>query len=291
MTEIAEGVLVKLFQDLVNKEEKCTKKDAKNGWEARINQWGTNTDCDADRLYRNMLNKPANKPAEIDYRSGKEPFVKKSSISVLNKCDESHFPLQAHHIIPKNHLPTHSVCAFLAKKFSKNKEFKLKEDTYFDTDHAFNGYCLPYASALKEWDKARTADAKDHVAFKLMSQTKRQLHQGSHKEKQYSPESEIAEEELGIHDEVPGYLSKVNRLLEVVKSGAELHVKVCEVCKPNQDKKEINPRENVVRHVYQVSGLLKVLMDSNKIFVSERAFIYFQKTKIALEAPEWLLEE
>lgn len=274
MTEISEPIFIGNVKADI--EEKCTKKDEKNGWKARINKWGTLKDCDADRLYRNMLNKPADKSAEQDYRAGREPFVKKSNVTTLNKCDESHFPIQSHHIIPKNHLPTNGVCAFLAKDYSSNSKFQLNEDTYYDTDHAYNGYCLPYASALKDWDKAKTAENKDQVAFDLMSQTKRQLHQGSHKEHQYKLESENAEEELGIHDEVPGYLSKATQLLNIIHSAAVAHADKCLICKPDKNKKEINPRESVVRHVHQVSGILKLLMDGNKIFVSERAFMHFK---------------
>jgi hypothetical protein len=287
MTEVAEPVLVGMFEELVGQDEKCTKKDKSPGWKARINQWGSNQDCDADRLYKNMESKRSDR----GYRSGKEPFVKKQGSGFswnLGKCDEEHFPLQAHHMIPKNHLPTHGVCAFLAKKYNKDKKFKLKEDTFYDNDHAYNGYCLPYATPLKEWTKAKKPEAKDQVTFELMNKTKRQLHQGSHKEQQYAPESDKAEEESGIHEEDPGYLQKVDQLLDLIQTAAGLHTNSCQICKPNENKKEINPRESVVRHVDQVSGLIKLLMDANRIFVSERAFLYFHQKKVGLEAPSWL---
>jgi hypothetical protein len=291
MTELAEPVLIGMFEELVNEEDKCKHEDKPPKWESRINKCGTNQDCDADRLYKNMEKKCDDR----GFRGGQEPFVKKAGANYswdMSKCKDDHFPLQAHHIIPKNHLPTHGVCAFLAKNYTENPNYKLKADTYYDTDHAYNGYCLPYATPLREWDKAKTPDAKDQVAFRLMDKTNRQLHQGSHKAHQYAPEPEQAEEKADIHDEDAGYLGKVDELLDVVHSGAEIHVNSCRVCKEKANEKEINPRESVVRHVDQVSGLIKLLMDSNQIFVSKRAYQHFNAAKKELmEAPDWLASE
>jgi hypothetical protein len=145
---------------------------------------------------------------------------------------------------------------------------------------------LPYATPLKEWKKAGSSpEKKNDVAFALMKKTVRQLHQGSHKDYQYNEDVENDEE-----NEDPGYLSMVDALLEVIKTGSEIHASICKVCKPSQSKKEILPRRKVVKHMNQASGLLKRLMDSNKIFVSERAYMHFHNKDITWEAPEWLSE-
>jgi hypothetical protein len=291
MTQIAEPVLIGMFDQAINAEDKCDPESKYQG-EARINKnIGTHSDCDAQRLYKAM---EASKN-DRGYRAGdKEPFVAKSNTDQpweLSRCSENAFPLQAHHIIPKNFLPTHIVCAFLAKKCDDHPDVKLKADTDYDTDHAYNGYNLPYATPLKEWEKANTPEKKDDVALELMKLTKRQLHQGSHKFYQYGPEPSVPEEEddgdVGHSDGV-GYLAKIEFLLDIVAFAALEHVNVCKVCKKDAAKREISPRENVVKFVHQVSGITKVLMDANRIFVSERAYKAYIASKTNPEIPAWL---
>lgn len=286
MTELLESVQIGFLNSVVGNDEKCKKKDDSKGWEANIIKWGTRKNCTGENLYKNMEKKAAQKGGYDGGYVGRKAFVAKSSTPTLNDCDKDKFPLQAHHLIPKNHLPTHGVCAFLAKGYKKHPEFQLKEDTYYDTDHAFNGYCLPYATPLKEWKKAGSSPTKKNdVAFALMKKTNRQLHQGSHKDYQYNEDVENDEE-----SEDPGYLAMVDALLDVVRTGAEIHTNICKICKPSDSKKEIHPRRMVVKHMDQVSGLLKHLMDANKIFVSERAYLHFHDKKITWKEPDWLSE-
>ncbi len=290
MTQVLEGVLVGLFDELIQKKEECKKppEDAPPK-QARINKGvGELPECSAQRLYDNMT---ASKD-DRGYRGGLEPYIAKdppaSGEWSIKDCSGTRFPLQAHHIIPKNYLPDLMVCAFLGKGYTKHPKVQLSGDTQYDTDHAYNGYCLPYASALVEWKSAKD---KDKLANNLMALTMRQLHQGSHKQYQYQAEAPVGEEEededVG-HADAPGYLAKIGDLLDLVAKRAFDHTKVCSVCKPEQSKKTIHPRESVVRHVHQVSGIVKVLRDANQIFVSQRAYNFYAQKATNPELPDWL---
>ena len=280
-----------MFEELVGEWEKCKAPAKPPNWKARINKGiGTNSDCSAQRLYDAMN---ASK-ADRGYRGGHEPFVQKANSGFswkLAACGPERFPIQAHHIIPKNCLPDHTVCAFLAKNYTDHPDVQLSGDTEYDTDHAYNGYCLPYATPLAEWGKAKSATQKDQVADALMKRTYRQLHQGSHKRYQYAPDSPAAEEEedgdVG-HADAPGYIAKIETLLDVVADRAIDHAQLCAVCKPDAGKRKISPRASVARHVHQVSGVTKALLDANRIFVSERAFKSFIVNKTNPELPDWL---
>jgi hypothetical protein len=287
VTQISEGVLIGMWKAAIDTDETCVAKPPPT-WQARINDVGSLKDCDADRLYKSM----ANPPKELDFRRGKQPYVKKAgAVLKLRSCGPTKFPLQAHHLIPKNFLPKHSVCSFLAKGYTKNPDYKLKVDAPYDNDHAANGYCLPYASALAEWKGIQGKVKKDKLAQQLMKLTQRQLHQGSHKEYQYEIEpaagTEEDDDEVG-HQHGPGYLGKARQLLGVVTVSAMKHTNGCDVCKPDKSDPETFPRATVVRHMHQASGLLKTLMDANRIFVSQRAFTCFESLATDPELPDWL---
>jgi hypothetical protein len=283
------GELVAVFVPPQTTEEYCKDEESKSqGWKSRINQWGSEQNCSANRLYTGMegavgkkegfLGPPAafvSKPAAVGYAWS------------LSLCQPDRFPLQAHHIIPKNHLPTHGVCAFLAKRYKKHLKIQLTEDTYYDTDHANNGYCMPYATPLKEWKQAKKDDEKLAITFLVMDKTGRQLHQGSHRAGPYQ-DSPVAEEEEGIHAQGVGYLSTVNLFLNAVHDGAETHVTGCATCKPDSAKRDIQPLEAVVRHLDQVAGLVKLLADANRIFVSKPAYLHLGPKRRDIEIPKWL---
>jgi hypothetical protein len=282
------GELVGAFDVSVNKEDFCDDNPVSNGWKSRINQWGSEKNCDPDRLYRWMKK---DKDKDQGYLSGPQPFVAKPDKVgyewQLDNCKSDHFPLQAHHIIPKNHLPSHGVCAFLAKGYTKNLKYNLIEDTFYDTDHANNGYCMPYATPLDKWKIAKNDNDKMAIAFDLMDNTERQLHQGSHKAGPYADPTN-AEEESGLHEDGPGYLDKINDLLDIVQSAATTHACRCRICKPNESKKEIHPREATVRHIDQVSGIIKLLIDANRIFISKLSSWHWGANKIPIVKPDWL---
>jgi hypothetical protein len=300
MTQMGEGVMIGMVEAIFASDKiACDHKPDSSKWVARIIKWGEETDCDPKRLYRKMQVAAKKGGSGFPFLGGKAPFVAKGGPGVtldswrLSQCKPEQFPLQAHHLIPKSHLPTHGVCAFLAKKYKQNKDFDLQKDAPYSTDFANNGYCLPYATAVREWKSAGSNDKKkSDVANKLMEITKRQLHQGSHKSEQYQQEGEQAEEEEDdLHDEVPGYLSKLDDLLDNIHVAAEDHLEICRICCPSkaQGKKKIFPREAIARHMDQVSGIMKALMDSHIIFVSERAFLHFEAMSSGLvDAPEWL---
>lgn len=295
MAEITEGVLIKLFSDLQAEEQKCKPPAASpTPDKAKINGGigGSGKTCTGEDLYKNM-EKNAD---DHGFLAGPKPFVKKAGEKswTLAGCERTRFPLQAHHLIPKNYLPKHPVCAFLAVKGTKvgNPGFELLSDTAYDNDHQHNGYCLPYASPLKEWkDAGSDIDAKDQLAFDLMDLTKRQLHQGSHREYAYDAEPDAAEEDDDDDwdSSRDGYLRMVGQLLDTVAKRAKEHVerKVCDVCKPDA-KLKVKPRAKLVVHMDQVSGILKRLMDTHRIFVSERAFEHLQGSPKKLTVPGWL---
>src|SRR5262249_31046094 len=148
-------------------------------WSAKINKWGSQKGCSGTALYSHM---EGNKPDFF----GADAFVAKSPGLKwkLEHVNRKRFPVQAHHLIPKNHLPEHPVCTFLAKGYKQHEEYQLIADTDYNTDHTNNGYCLPYATPLAEWKGASDAKKKD-LCSKVMIKTGRQLHQGSHRAEPY----------------------------------------------------------------------------------------------------------
>lgn len=267
----------------ISKEEFCNGEEyKKRGWESTIIKHGTNKECDAAVLYASMKKTSHKNPGYVGLPGALIEKVSKSNWKQAD-CTSSSYPFQAHHLIPKNHLPKHGICAFLAKGYSGPKDYTLKEDTYYSTDHANNGYCMPYASALKEWDGASDAK-KTTIANWLMTLTGRQLHQGSHSGEPYVPDPPAAHEELGFHAKGRGYLDATDQLLKSVQKGAQLHAAGCDTC--NEGENEIQPLEATVRHVDQASGLLKMLTDANWIFVSKRASKW--GTRTTFTRPDWM---
>lgn len=265
----------------------CDGKDSTGqGWKAKVNKWGSVQNCSGTQLYSNM----AGQKEDTGFLGPPQAFIaKQPPPSGWTKADISSrkFPIQAHHIIPKNHLPKHPVCTFLAKDYTQHDTYQLKEDSPYDTDHANNGYCLPYATPLAEWKKAKgDGDKKLKLCFYVMAKTRRQLHQGSHRAEPY--ESVADDEEAEIH--VEGYLSTVDLLLEAVQVSMEDHLDTCKICKKKKSggKIEIQPLEAVVKHVDQVSGIVKLLVDANVTFISEPAFLYGKHKQTDPELPDWL---
>ena len=286
--EVGESVAV-LFGRVVKGDLKCDKEPETEDWKSKINDWGTVTGCSGTALYNNMKEPNA---AANGYLGPPQAFIAKPAPHTkwkLSDVSTEQFPVQAHHIIPKNHLPDHAVCAFLAKKYTKHEKYQLTADAPYSTDHANNGYCLPYATPLAEWKELGSgADAEPYklnICFDVMKQTGRQLHQGSHRAAPY--DSVPDDEEAGIHTD--GYLTAINLLLDVVQEGAQEHAPTCEICNKGQSeggKTKLLPRDAVVRHMDQVSGIVKLLIDANREFISEPAAL-FGKAK-HMEIPGWL---
>jgi len=273
--------------EAVKPEEYCDKKPATgNKWKARINQWGTLQNCTGTRLYANLRNENKQK---IKAKEELNPcFVAKAKITQANwkleLCDPNTFPVQAHHLIPKNHLPTHGVCVWLAKDYAEDSIYQLAEDNCYDTDDVPNGYCLPYATPTSDWKAARSLDEpeasleKQKTAFDMMRRTNRQLHQGSHASKPY--EEPAAADEAGeedfIHEEHPPYLEAINEMLDVVQNGAGAHIQTCKECKEN-GLKSLAPLKSIATHVHEISKITYARVKSNNIFVSEYAYKFYKK--------------
>lgn len=285
------SLLLEALLDPERQDEYCKGEKSEAGtWKSKINKWGTEQNCSGTQLYINMEDHHNKKKKDPRYLGPPTPFVEKpekGSKLGLSDCGDDCFPVQAHHLIPKNHLPGHGVCAFLAKKYKGEGEFKLAGDTYYDTDHPNNGYCMPYAYALKDWELAKNNKKKEDLAYMLMDKAKRQLHQGSHKVGPY--EEPPDDEEPNIHNQDPGYLDTVDDLLDVVQLGASIHAVICNICQSKENKKMIiQPLAATVRHVNQVSGLVKLLVDANRIFISKLAAWHWGKKKKKIKIPDFL---
>jgi hypothetical protein len=306
MTEVKEKLNAD-FEALLEQDKYC-KAEEKQPAEARnakINKWGTRKKCSGKQLYENM--KPsAKRGPNTSYLSAPEPFVAKPGVKKykwdLDLIAVDHFPVQAHHIIPKNYLPGHGVCAFLAKGYKTHPKIQLTADTYYDTDHSNNGYCMPYATPLAEWKRAKSDEmAKIIIACRVMDKTGRQLHQGSHLAGPYTDpvhgheDDGAGKDDDPMHEKGLGYLDTVGEFLNTVQAGVDIHVLAqpeCPDCskKKKKGKVQLPPIDSVVRHVDQVSGLVKLLLDSNRIFVSALAHFLWSTDRKTLVRPDWLPE-
>jgi hypothetical protein len=221
------------------------------------------------RLLRRMKNRQGVKGYERPVPD-KSKLKKRRAKWDIESCSREHFPFQTHHLIPKKHLPTHIVCTFLAKSYDKHPKYQLEKDSNYDTDHANNGYNMPFISTTAQWAEAGDDPEKQALAaYDLMFLTGIQLHQGSHSYEDFGEEDEDA----GMETE--GYLTATDKFLKQVFNAAQRHVKCCAICKKAKGKPDnIRPVESVVRHVDQVSLILLLKLRAKHIFVSERAFQY-----------------
>lgn len=237
----------------IDNDEYCQGEAAEDhGWEARIDSFGA-TPTPA-QLLQNMKDADVSVPEEPE---------KRGAFWDLKDCRQKRFPFQSHHLIPKKHLPKNPICLWLTAKWTKDAKYQLAEDSSFDTDHARNGYFMPFATNTYQWKKAKDEIEKMSICNEMMTRTGIQLHQGSHTAEVYADEVEDIE--------TGGYLSTIDNLLELVDDGALNHVEICDVCKKKGGKIKVQPLESVVNHTYRVGELAKGLIDSNRIFVSERA--------------------
>ena len=270
------------------------KKKDKYGWKARVNKWGADgKKCSGENLYKEQPNGmwPRRSEHEKDKSLGVVPEKRDNAhwASVgLSGITESDFPLQAHHLIPKNTLPKHAVCLWLCHKWNKDDTYQLDEDTEYNTDHANNGYAMPDALRLKEWKNAAKPAEKVGVAFRVMDRTKVQLHQGSHAE-QLDPEKigKILLESGNLPEVTPGdgsadsdafedaeihpagYINQVKQWLNAVAIRIEEHVEFCtEGCKKNSSggKTMVRPLKDSVRLMNRVSYITKVFLQLNLIY-------------------------
>ena len=256
------------FSDQLKEDKYCKKeKSDSTNWKSRIIEHGTETNCTGTNLYKNIKNK------KEDVTGSYIKKVKKASWTVAN-CNPTQFPIQAHHLIPKSHLPKHPVCVFLAKNYAEHEIYQLTADNNYDTDDTQNGYCLPYASPTTEWKATKNlsgstqAEARQKVAFDVMDNTNRQLHQGSHAKEVF----EEVDEEEGIEQVTP-YLEAVDQFLDAIHDCARDHVRTCTVCKSaGDDKINIQPVASIVQHMHEASKQIYTLLLANKIFVSKYAY-------------------
>lgn len=185
----------------------------------------------------------------------------------LTRCDRDSFPAQAHHLIPKDHLPRHGVCAFLSAKYTHNPGVRLEGDTAYETDDHRNGYFLPYASPLVEWRDHRKTPGEELVAFELMRRTERQIHEGPHSAVDFVDDDSLVTD---------GYLAAVDKLLRMIQGRAWRHAVFCRVCCPSPARPlKLPPPRWVAGAMHDASACLATMIQSDRIFVSRRAAEYF----------------
>jgi hypothetical protein len=293
--QVGEGVGVGMADIESQDAPTCDNQDdeEKYGWKARVNDYGADgKKCSGKNLYdEDPHGMWPRKDEHFKKKSlGIVPEKKSSShwaSKGLAAVDETSFPLQAHHLIPKNYLPKHDVCVWLCEAWDKNDEYKLVEDAPYNTDHANNGYAMPYATPLKEWKRAKNDKDKTAVAFRVMAQTGVQLHQGSHAAEldpakiqeavragvfpvvtsaSAGGDSDDFEEALIEPD---GYLNQIGEFLNAAASRIEEHVLECTkgcVKGESDDKLEVRPLLDAVRLMNRVSFIAKVFLQMNVIF-------------------------
>jgi hypothetical protein len=294
--ELGESVAVGVADVKSAEKPSCDhqEKKEKQGWKARVNNWGADgTKCSGENLYKEEPNGmwPRRVEHQRDKSLGvvpeKKPNAHWEEVG-LEGVTESEFPLQAHHLIPKNTLPKHQVCVWLCQKWNKNKRYQLDEDAPYNTDHANNGYAMPDALRLKEWKSAQSAADRTAVAFRVMAQTKVQLHQGSHAD-ELDPQKlktillesgsmpavtpsagsgdSDAFEDAEIHS--AGYVNQVKQWLNAAAIAIQDHVTFCtKGCKKKESggKTIVRPLADSVRLMNRVSYIAKVFLQLNLIY-------------------------
>lgn len=294
--ELGEAVGVGVADVKSAEKPTCDHQDKKDkyGWKARVNGLGEDsTKCSGENLYKEEPNGmwPRRQVHQRDMSLGVVPEKKGNdhwATVGLDAVNEIDFPLQAHHLIPKNTLPKHQVCVWLCKKWSKNDLYQLEEDTEYNTDHANNGYAMPDALRLKEWKTAASSADKVGVAFRVMEQTKVQLHQGSHAEEldpakfrkillqtgtmpEITPNTGSGDTDDFEHAEIhsAGYVNQIKVWLNAVANQIEDHVKFCtQGCRKKESggKTIVRPLKDAVRLMDRVSYIAKVFLQMNLIY-------------------------
>ncbi len=287
--QLLEAFNVSLMNLSKENDPKCNEEDKDPGWKSRVNDHNSQETCTGARLYENMDKKRAKHEKD---GMGYVPVKSAGTSWDLSMVNEKNFPVQAHHLIPKNFLPDHKVCRWLAIKYKKDPVYELKYDSDYDTDAEENGYCMPYATPMAEWKGDQSE--KSACAFKVMEKTGVQLHQGSHAT--VLDADKIAAlagrpiiptivdtgggagtdelEEAKIHS--PGYLNRVKILLNVVDAKALAHAKKCPICQKTKEggKIKVLPTQDMTRLMHRVSKIIKILCTANVMHVSGYAYYY-----------------
>jgi hypothetical protein len=235
MTQIGEGVLPGFITEFEAK-YKCSHEEDKTQWKCNLE--GET----AGHLTENI-------PTCYEEEPEWPPSTGKPN---LGNCTKTTWPSQAHHLIPWKQLKAHKTAHYLAK--NKNK---LVDNNHYSVNHGNNGYFMPFASNITDWDSASEIK-KQKIAIALMDVTGIQLHQSKHSYEAY----ECAEQ---------GYKEAVNKYLNIILNEALIHYDICEQCKSKKQGNKVPPRMAVVRFVDRASQILKSDIMNKRIFVSKRA--------------------
>ena len=244
MTELVEPVFFSPIADQPPGESKCSHEDDKSAWRCVLEgktRGGLIENLNRDRA----IAEPVWPPASGD---NSEKAVTKGSPGV--------WPHEAHHLIPWQQFRDHPVKAYVSKKA---KGSKLLADANYSVNHGNNGLFLPFVSDLKEWKNSKDKQA---LAERVMTKLGRQLHQGRHSSTAYGGGKK-------------GYKARVKELLDKIKDSEISHLTACKACKDKSEKGKHPPREQITRKLDRVSGRLESEIGRNDVFVSRRAFIWW----------------
>lgn len=241
MTQVLEPVFFSPFSELKPADMQCDHSASKKGWRF-VEEGNTDPGLVANIKRDRGMAKPVWPPLSL-----------KNSMASVLPGPSGQWPSQAHHLIPHKQLASHPV-----KQFLKTGE-KLLADANYSVNHGNNGKFMPYVSDLSEW---ATSTDKQALANQMMKAAGIQLHQGPHSFKSYGGGK-------------TGYKDEVDRLLKRIHMLELLHKKSCQPCKSKADGDKFPPREPMTRKVDWVSSRLEQEINANNIFVSRRAYLWW----------------
>lgn len=190
-------------------------------------------------------------------------------LSVTRDC----FPYQTHHLLPEKRLKDETITSFLTDTpKEKHPKYILSADTDYDTNGHKNGYFMPFVSTTHQWKSTTDTSRKNRLAYEIMRRTHHQLHQGRHSRVDYIEEGEDSKIETS------GYHTTAHQLLLKLTDRIVNHVDTCSDCKSEKQENGrtlIRPLKRTVYFMHQASGIMKALIQSNRIFVSRRASTYY----------------
>lgn len=244
MTELVEPVFFSPLSDTPAGETPCNHDQPKTGWRCVLE--GKTRGSLIENLQRDRsIAEPVWPPPDGS-----------NSIEAIIKGNPGCWPHEAHHLIPWQQLRDHPVKAHLSKK---GRGSKLLEDANYSVNHGNNGKFLPFVSDLKEWKKSRD---KQQLAERAMNILCLQLHQGRHSSSSYGGGKK-------------GYKARVKELLDKIRDSEVSHLQACKPCADKAEKNKFPPREQMTRKVDRVSQRLEKEIDRGDIFVSRRAYLWW----------------
>lgn len=249
MTQALEPVFFAPLKDARPGESKCSHEQPKTGWR-----------CVLEGKTRGGLIENLQRDRSIPEPLWPPPDGR-NSVHAIRRGPPACWPHEAHHLIPWQQLRDHPVKAYVSRKARGSK---LLADANYSVNHGNNGKFLPFVSDLKEWRNAKDKD-KQAIAERVMTELGLQLHQGRHSSKSYGGGK-------------VGYKARVKELLDKIRQAEISHLQVCKECQAKSDKNKFPPREQMTGKLDRVSERLEKEIDNGDIFVSRRAYLWWDST-------------